>query len=93
MIGELAAAQLTYYPTVTREPFVHNGRISTLLESGKLHADLGLTPFDPQSDRFMLCGSEAMIADLKAIFTARGLAESGAGEPGEFVIEKAFVEK
>ena len=49
LIGELAAAQLTYYPTVTREPFRNNGRISTLLESGKLHADVGLPPFDPRT--------------------------------------------
>jgi ferredoxin--NADP+ reductase len=93
LIGEMAAAQLTYYPTVTREPFRHNGRISTLLDSGKLHADLGLPGFDPAADRFMLCGSEAMIADLKAIFVARGLHEGNTGEPGDFVIEKAFVEK
>jgi ferredoxin--NADP+ reductase len=93
LIGELALAQLTYYPTVTREPFRHNGRISTLLGSGQLHADLGLAPFDPQNDRFMLCGSEAMIADLKTVFLARGLVEAGAGEPGDFAVEKAFVEK
>ena len=93
LIGELAAAQLTYYPTVTREPAQHNGRISTLLESGKLHADLGLPGFDAAADRFMLCGSEAMIGDLKSIFLARGLEEGNTGEPGDYVIEKAFVEK
>ena len=93
LIGELAAAQLTYYPAVTREPAAHNGRISTLLESGKLHADLGLSGFDPAADRFMLCGSEAMIAELRAIFLGRGLSEGNTGEPGDFVIEKAFVEK
>jgi len=93
LIGELASTQLTYYPTVTREPFRHNGRISTLLDSGRLHADLGLGGFDPQADRFMLCGSEALIGDLKAILAGRGLAEGNTGEPGDFVIEKAFVEK
>lgn len=93
LIGELASAQLTYYPTVTREPAAHNGRISTLLDSGKLHEDLGLPGFDAAADRFMLCGSEAMIADLKAIFVARGLSEGNTGEPGDYVIEKAFVEK
>jgi ferredoxin/flavodoxin---NADP+ reductase len=93
LIGELAAAQLTYYPTVTREPFRHNGRVSTLLDSGKLHADLGLPGFDAAADRFMLCGSEAMIADLKKIFVKRQLVEGNTGEPGDFVIEKAFVEK
>ena len=93
LIGELVAAQLTYYPTVTREPFRHNGRISTLLDGGKLHEDLGLPGFDGGVDRFMLCGSEAMIGDLKAIFAARGLEEGNTGEPGDYVIEKAFVEK
>jgi NAD(P)H-flavin reductase len=70
--GELAAAQLSYYPTVTREPALHNGRISTLLENGRLHADLGLPGFDPNADRFMLCGSPAMIADLRGVLQARG---------------------
>jgi ferredoxin--NADP+ reductase len=93
LIGELAGAQLTYYPTVTREPFRHNGRISILLDNGKLHEDLGLPAFDSATDRFMLCGSEAMIADLRAIFLARGLEEGNTGEPGDFVIEKAFAEK
>ncbi len=93
LIGELAAAQLTYYPTVTREPFTHTGRISTRLDSGHLHADLGLPGLDKASDRFMLCGSEAMIADLRTILRARGLAEGNTGEPGDYVIEKAFVEK
>jgi ferredoxin--NADP+ reductase len=93
LIGEWAAARLTYYPTVTREPFRHNGRISTLLDGGRLHADLGLSGFDSAADRFMLCGSEAMIADLKTIFSARGLEEGNTSEPGDFVIEKAFVEK
>ena len=57
LIGELAAAQLTYYPTVTREPFRHNGRISTLLESGKLHADLGLPGFDRAEPTASCCAA------------------------------------
>ena len=93
LIGELATAQLTYYPTVTREPFIHNGRISTLLDNGKLHADLGLPGFDKSADRFMLCGSEAMIGDLKTTLRGRSLEEGNTGEPGDYVIEKAFVEK
>jgi ferredoxin--NADP+ reductase len=93
LFGPLLSEKLLYYPTVTREPFQHNGRISTLLESGKLHADLGLPGFDRDADRFMLCGGEAMIADVKAIFAGRGVREGNHGEPGDFVIEKAFVEK
>jgi ferredoxin--NADP+ reductase len=93
LIGELAASQLTYYPTVTREPYRHMGRISTLLDSGNMHADLALPGFDKATDRFMLCGSEDMISDLKTILLRRGLEEGNTGEPGDYVIEKAFVEK
>lgn len=93
LIGELARAQLSYYPTVTREPFVHQGRISTLLQSGQLHADLGLPPINRETDRFMLCGSPAMLGDLKTILTGWDYEEGNTGEPGDYVIEKAFVEK
>lgn len=92
LIGDTVRGQLLYYPTVTREPFVHEGRISLLLENGKLFNDLGLAPMDASQDRFMLCGSPAMLADLKAILVARGFAEGNHGKPGGYVIEKAFVE-
>ncbi len=92
-VGELAKRQLIYYPTVTREPFRNQGRISLLLGNGKLHADLGLPPLDQASDRFMMCGSPAMLADLRTILASRGFAEGNTGEPGDYVIEKAFVEK
>ncbi len=93
LIGEYASRQLAYYPTVTREPFRHEGRISLLLETGKLAADLGLPGIDRASDRFMLCGSPAMLSDIRTILEARGFEEGNQGEPGDFVIEKAFVEK
>jgi ferredoxin/flavodoxin---NADP+ reductase len=93
LIGEVLREKLTYYPTVTREPFRHNGRISLLLNNGKLAEDVGLQPIDPARDRFMLCGSPAMLADIRAILDARGFAEGNSGEPGDYVIEKAFAEK
>ena len=92
-VGESVRRKLAYYPTVTREPFRNRGRISLLLTSGKLADDLGLPAIDRQSDRFMLCGSPAMLADIRAILEARGFEEGNHGEPGDFVIEKAFVEK
>lgn len=92
-LGETIRNQLTYYPTVTREPFRNRGRITDLIASGQLFSDIGQPGFDPEGDRFMLCGSPQMLADLKAIFEARGLAEGNTGEPGDYVIEKAFVEK
>ncbi len=92
-LGETIRNQLTYYPTVTREPFRNRGRITDLITSGQLFSDIGQPGFDPEGDRFMLCGSPQMLADLKAIFEARGLTEGNTGEPGDYVIEKAFVEK
>jgi ferredoxin/flavodoxin---NADP+ reductase len=91
-VGEMVREKLTYYPTVTREPFRHNGRISLLMTSGKLFEDVGLPPISSHADRFMLCGSPHMLADIKAILKDRDFIEGNHGAPGHFVIEKAFVE-
>jgi ferredoxin--NADP+ reductase len=91
--GALVNEKLVYYPTVTREPYRHNGRISLLLENGRLCADIGLPQLNRETDRVMLCGSPAMLSDLRAILESRGFDEGNHGEPGHFVIEKAFAEK
>jgi ferredoxin--NADP+ reductase len=93
LFGPLIEDKLIYYPTVTREPFRNRGRITDLLTSGQLHADAALEPFDTEGDRFMLCGSPAMLADLKTMFANWGLVEGNHGEPGDYVIERAFVER
>jgi len=93
LIGELVREKLVYYPTVTREPFRHQGRLSLALTSNGMTDALGLPPIDPAHDRFMLCGSPAMLADLRAILDARGFEEGNHGEPGGYVIEKAFVDR
>jgi ferredoxin--NADP+ reductase len=93
-LGEMVREKLLYYPTVTREPYPHQGRITTLLESGRLESDLGLPPISPADDRFMLCGSTAMLTDLRALLDARGFRISPqTGHAGDYVIEKAFAEK
>lgn len=93
-LGEQVRDKLIYYPTVTREAFRNQGRLTTLIESGKLTADVGLPPLDPQTDRAMICGGPAMLADLRVVLDARGFAISkGIGQPGGYVIERAFVEK
>jgi ferredoxin--NADP+ reductase len=84
--------KLLYYPTVTREPFRNQGRLSDLITSGKLFGDLGLPEPNLADDRFMLCGSPSMLKDLGAILAARGFAEARHGEPAHYVIERAFVE-
>lgn len=91
-LGDLVAPKLVYYPSVTREAFRNEGRISNLIRSGKLFSDLGLPEFDPEFDRLMLCGATAMLAELKAMLLARGFTEGSVSHPGEFVLERAFVD-
>ena len=93
LVGDEAKAQLVYYPTVTREPFERQGRFTDLINSGQIFKDLGLdaVKFDPEHDRAMLCGSMAMIKDTAALLEAHGLTEGSNAEPGDFVIERAFV--
>jgi ferredoxin--NADP+ reductase len=92
-IGEMVASQLRYYPTVTREPFVHQGRIPALIESGRLAHDLGMPPLDPAVDRCMVCGSPAMLADTRALLERLGFGEGSVSRPGQYVVERAFVER
>jgi len=92
-IGEQVTEQLLYYPTVTREPFEHTGRITALMRSGQLPKDLGLPPLNLERDRVMLCGSPAMLEEMGTFLREEGFQEGNHSEPGHFVIEKAFVEK
>jgi ferredoxin--NADP+ reductase len=92
--GDMVRDKLIYYPTVTREPYRHQGRLTDLIESGQLCKDVGLGPLDPATDRAMLCGSPALLTDMCKLLDARGFAVSpNTGAPGDYVIERAFVEK
>jgi ferredoxin--NADP+ reductase len=92
-LGEMVQEKLVYYPTVTREPFENRGRVTDLITSERLFRDVGTAPLDRASDRVMLCGSPAMLTDLRGLLQERGYVEGNHGEPGDFVIEKAFVER
>ena len=86
--------KLIYYPTVTREPFRNNGRITQVIPSGKLMRDTGLPPLDHTVDRAMICGSPAMLKDCCEMLDSVGFEISPRiGEPGDYVIERAFAEK
>ena len=92
-LGEMVSRQLHYYPTVTREAFRHTGRITDLLDSGKMFSDLGLPDINPTEDRVMICGSPALLKDLKALLEVRGFKEGNTTKPGDYVVERAFVEQ
>ena len=92
--GEAVRDKLIYYPTVTREPFRNQGRLTDLVESGKLFEDIGLPPLDPAVDRAMICGSAPMLKDSRAMLDKRGFRMSKRiGDPADYVIEHAFIEK
>ena len=90
--GEVVRDKLIYYPTVTREKYENQGRLTDLIRSGKLMADIGLPALNPEHDRFMLCGSPAMLKDSCTLLDSLGFRETRAGEYGHYVIERAFVE-
>jgi ferredoxin--NADP+ reductase len=92
-LGEMVTAQLHYYPTVTREPYRNMGRVTDLLDSGKLTADMNLPALNPAEDRVMICGSPGMLKDLKQMLETRGFSEGNTSRPGDFVIERAFAEQ
>jgi len=93
-LGEMVQKQLIYYPTVTREAFKHTGRLTTAIESGQLFKDIGLPPLDPAVDRAMICGSPSMLKETSEMLDARGFKQSPSlGVLGDYVIERAFVEK
>src|SRR5690606_1149163 len=92
LIGDEAKAQLKYYPTVTRERFETPGRITDRIKAGDLFADLQLPiGFSPTTDRVMLCGSMAMIKETAELLESYGMNEGSNAEPGDYVLERAFV--
>jgi ferredoxin/flavodoxin---NADP+ reductase len=98
-LGEQIASKLKYYPAVSREDFMfegrdQRGRLTDLMDSGRMMEHLGIEPLDPAHDRAMVCGSPQMLADFRALLDARGFTTAPRiGVPGQYVFERAFVEK
>ena len=99
LLGEVIGEKLRYFPAVTREDFHHEGRdhrgrMTDLMATGQMMDHLGLEPLDPAHDRAMICGSPQMLADFRALLDGRGFsAAPRIGTPGQYVFERAFVEK
>ncbi len=90
--GEVVQEKLVYYPTVTRDEFVNQGRVTDILIDGTLSQKIGVPAMSPEHDRFMLCGSPTMLKDMCRILDSAGFKESRQGIQAEYVIERAFVE-
>ena len=103
--GDEVKSKLIYHPTVTRESYLfsgnreksagrlHQGRITHLLDSGELAEMTGQPPLNPDHDRFMLCGNDAMLSDLSHMLESKGFSKATSRMQGHFVIEQAFLEK
>ena len=91
LVGEEAQHKLLYYPTTTRETSAKMGRITTALEDGSLFENLNIIDFNAINDRAMVCGSMGLNTDMKRILENYGLREGANSDPGDYVIEKAFV--
>ena len=87
----LTSLPITYYPTLTREPFETPGRITARIDSGALWSDLNLTPWSIDEDRVMICGSPEFNKDLRGRLEGLGFTHGTNRAPGEFVQERAFV--
>jgi ferredoxin--NADP+ reductase len=93
LLGDMVQSQLRYYPTVTREAYRNMGRVTDLIETGKIFDDLEMPPLNAAEDRVMICGSPGMLKDLKHMLEGQGFKEGNTSTPGDFVIERAFAEQ
>lgn len=92
LIGPGFADKIRYYPTTTREQSAKMGRITDLIRSGDVYADLGVEPLSAETDRAMICGNLAFNLELKAMLEEYGLEEGANSKPAQFVVEKAFLD-
>lgn len=90
LVGEFAKDKIKHITSCTREDYPVQERITSLIESEKLFELCETAPFDPKTDRVMICGSMDMINDTKNLVAAYGLTEGSNAKPAEFVVEKAF---
>jgi ferredoxin--NADP+ reductase len=91
MLDEMVGDKLVHIATTTREPSAAMGRMTDWIRDGRLAEATG-GPLDPATDRVMICGSMGMLQEHKALCEAAGMTEGSNSEPGQFVIEKAFVD-
>lgn len=91
VFGELLVNRFTYYPTVTRGSFHRTGRITERIRDGRFGADVDLPSSQIATSRWMICGSIAFNQEMIEMLESFGLREGTRNNPGQFVVERAFV--
>lgn len=92
LVGEMAQGRLHLIASTTQEDSPLMGRITTMMDDGRMTDQLGRGGLDPADDRVMICGSMAMLKDVKERVEALGFNEGANSAPGDFVVERAFVD-
>src|SRR6056297_1617560 len=92
LMGDGFHKKLRYYPTTTREDSAKMGRITDLMRSGDVFADLDVPEPNPENDRAMVCGNLAFNLEIKDMLEAYGLEEGANSDPKQYVVEKAFLD-
>jgi ferredoxin--NADP+ reductase len=92
VIGDGFWKKIKYYPTTTSEHSPKMGRITNLMRSGEVFADIGVPEMNPDTDRAMICGNLAFNIELKAMLEEYGLVEGANSNPQHYVVEKAFLD-
>lgn len=90
-LPEIVGNKLIHIATTTREESPAMGRMTDWIRDGRL-AEASGGPLDPATDRVMICGSMGMLQEHKHLCEEHGFVEGSNSEPGQFVIEKAFVD-
>ncbi|CAN5745225.1 FAD-binding oxidoreductase [soil metagenome] len=90
-LPEIVGEKLTHIATTTRGASPATGRMTDWIRDGRL-AEAAGGPLDPARDRVMICGSMGMLQEHKALCEGLGFVEGSNADPGQFVIEKAFVD-
>jgi len=89
----LTNGNFRYFNTLTQQDWPRKGRITEWIKNGRLFSDAVGQSLDSKEDRFMICGSQGLNKDLIEHFESLGMQEGNTSIPGEFVVEKAFVQR
>ncbi|CEL12516.1 Ferredoxin--NADP reductase [Candidatus Portiera aleyrodidarum] len=85
--------KLIYYPTITRENYINQGRITEIIIKGKLFKELKLPYINLNSDRLMLCGNKNMLKEISEYLKNLGFKKSLINNPNDYVFENSFINK
>ena len=89
----LTKGNFRYFNTLTQQEWPRKGRITKWIKNNALYTQTTGEALDVEKDRFMICGSQGLNKDLIEHFESLGMEEGNTSIPGQFVVEKAFVQR